>query len=247
MRASGVLILLWLAGLVSPSLASAGGTDPLALTPEARFWFRQRVPAKGDAEQRLRALAAVMTLPGGLDLREDRRTRTASETFEAQRGNCVGFAFLFVAAARELGLPAYFVLSETVEERGRRDDLVVEDLHLAAAYGPPDRPMVFDLGTEDRPGASFRPISDLTASAIFYSNRGVELLQAKNEERALELLEIAVEQAPNLPLIWTNLGVIRRRLGDTAGADAAFRQAILLAPDSLAAWKNLALLLDASP
>ena len=213
---------------------------------EARSWAHRAVPARGRPESRLRALAAALVLPEGLDLREDRKTRSATATFEVRQGNCVGIALLFVAMAREVGIPAYFVLSEAVEGRQRRGDLQVQDVHLAAGFGPEGQRSVFDLGGEAAKTTTFRPISDRTAAAIYYSNRGAEMLQDGALEEALEKLDRAVELAPDLSLAWINLGVVRRRLGDLPGADDAFRQAILLAPDSLAAWRNLALLLDAA-
>lgn len=217
----------------------------LELNPEARRWARRHIPARGAPESRLQSLAASLILEDGLDLQEDGVTRSALETFEARRSNCVGVALLFVALAREVGIPAYFVLSEGLEGRGRRGDLQIEELHVAAAFGDGDHRWIFDLGGKVEETAAFRRVSDRTVAGVFYSNRGAEQLQAGSLEEALETLSLAVEDAPDLSFVWINLGVARRRLGDSEGADDAFRQAILLAPDSLAAWRNLALLLDA--
>jgi len=227
------------------ALENLATEDPLAMDSAMKTWVRRAVLGKGGKpEARLRRLATSMLAPDGLRLEEVGATHGAQQAFHLREGNCVSFAFLFVALAREAGVPAFFVLSQTSEGSRDAGSFRVTDTHMAAAYGAASDLTVFDFGGKSQDGGSFRPIPDATAIAVYYSNRGAELLMEGREGDARELLSRAVETAPDLSLAWVNLGVARRRLGDGEGAELAFRRAIGQEPENLAAWRNLALLLE---
>ncbi|MCH9650689.1 MAG: tetratricopeptide repeat protein [Deltaproteobacteria bacterium] len=219
---------------------------PSEVTPEMRTWLRSKKIARAPSATRLRLLAKALIDHFELHRHEEEpfETVSASRAFEAGRGNCVSFAFLFVSLAREVGEPVFFVLSEAPEGNESFGDLLVTNFHLAAATGTPARLTVFDLaGRSSQPTRPFRPISDRTADAIFQSNQGSELLIQDRLTDALRLFDSALVLDPALPFTWTNRGVALRRLGDLGKAEASYRQAIDLRPEALAAWKNLALLL----
>jgi tetratricopeptide (TPR) repeat protein len=65
-------------------------------------------------------------------------------------------------------------------------------------------------------------------------------------EDARRYLEQAVALDATAPRTWNNLGLTLRRLGDAAGAEAAFRRALALSPGDAAAANNLGLMLIAS-
>ena len=116
--------------------------------------------------------------------------------------------------------------------------------HVTAGYGPPGRRLAleFDIGP---PIASVdsRVLPDLSALAMFYSNRGAERLLAGAPSQGLPLLETAVRLDPGWSQAWLNLGVARRRTGDLSGAEAAYRAAIEADPSNYQAYHNLAGLL----
>lgn len=60
-------------------------------------------------------------------------TLSANASFRDRRINFVSFAFLVVALARSLDLPAYFVLVPETLARQRNGGLAIEEQHLAAA------------------------------------------------------------------------------------------------------------------
>lgn len=229
-----------------PLEARAPEPSPSEITPSMRKWLRSRKIARAPSPTRLRLLGKALMDHFELHRHdgEPLRTVSAAEAFEAGSGNCVSFAFLFVALAREVGEPVFFVLSETPEGGESLGDLSITNLHLAAAIGTPARLTVYDLaGRSKEPALPFRPISDRTAVAIFQSNQGAELLIRNRLTEALRLFDSALLLDPKLPFTWTNRGVALRRLGDLGRAEASYRQAIDLRPEALAAWKNLALLL----
>ncbi|MCP9851074.1 glycosyltransferase [Cyanobium sp. Morenito 9A2] len=71
-------------------------------------------------------------------------------------------------------------------------------------------------------------------------NLAALLLQLGRPDEAERLTETATAVAPEVALGWYNLGLIRRRQGDIAGALGAYGRALELAPDYAEAQQNLA-------
>ena len=218
---------------------------PHALSPEIERWLEDSVPAGGTAEERLETLLELLLDRNELDLEYHQgRTGTAVETFSSRKANCLSFTHLFVGMARELGLAAYYLKVEDLQGFEREGDLVVVSGHVTAGFGPPARPMVLEFtifpATEYR---RFHPLSDLSAVALFYSNRGAELLLDGERERALEWLETAVRIDEELADAWNNLGVVLRRVDRLDEAEVAYRRALEEDPESTSALQNLSALL----
>lgn len=84
-----------------------------------------------------------------------------------------------------------------------------------------------------------------TATAVDHrEDQWIEAIIGLERARQWQAAEIAygeaVEQWPNSHSAWIGLGNCRSRLGDQAGAAAAFREAIRIRPDSGIAYNNLA-------
>ncbi|MCT0212180.1 glycosyltransferase [Synechococcus sp. CS-1324] len=71
-------------------------------------------------------------------------------------------------------------------------------------------------------------------------NLAALLLRQGNAQAALALAETATRRAPEVALGWGNLGLIRRRLGDIAGAIEAYGQSLRLNPSQAETHQNLA-------
>ncbi len=71
-------------------------------------------------------------------------------------------------------------------------------------------------------------------------NLAALLLQLRRPEEAERLTDMATAVAPEVALGWYNLGLIRRRQGNIAGALSAYGRALELAPDYAEAQQNLA-------
>ena len=272
-RPARALSWVALAALLAAGCASAGGRGltadeltrlaasrdlpaarvelPFALDADMRAWLREqqesgRIDRGGPPERRLSTLLRALIHREGRGVGyQSGGTGTAAEAFRSGVANCLSFTQLFVAFAREMGIEAYFLAVDDLQSYERRGDLVLLSGHVTAGFGPRHdlRILEFDLGPEvdyDR----VRPVSDLTAVAMFYSNRGAELLTEGAQRESLEALEIAVALAPELPGAWVNLGVARRRSGDPAGAEAAYRRALEADPRAASAYQNLAALLQ---
>jgi Flp pilus assembly protein TadD len=220
---------------------------PHAITEEMRAWVHQQVPDATPKDQRLGRLLSALVDPSGLQLiYEGRHTSTAAEAFANRRANCLAFTSLFVGLAREIGVPVVYLDVDDIEKFEKEGDLVVVSGHVSAGYNTGSEMKILDFSAA--PTAQYRkvhPISDLTATSLFYSNRGAEALRAGRNEEAMDWLRKAVAIDPELGRAWINYGVGLRRLGDEAGAEKAYRTALEVEPTAVSAYQNLAGLLRA--
>src|SRR5262249_28072108 len=108
---------------------------PFELNAEMRQWAHQMVPDVVPSEKRLDRLLNAMLDPETLKLQyEAGYTGTAREVFETRKANCLGFTNLFVAMAREVEIPVYFMDVDDMEKFEKEGDLVVESGHVTAGF-----------------------------------------------------------------------------------------------------------------
>ncbi len=228
------------------------GLDPLAvtlpfeLTDSMRRWAHEIAPPRLSHQQKLDRLVEGLLDSDQLDLEYTwGHTGTAIEVFEQQQANCLAFTNLFLGMAREVGVPVHFLAVKDVASYRKADDLVVVSDHIAVGYGRRMEITVYDFSEQpsDKELESLRRISDLTAIAMYHSNRGAEALQLGKVEESIGWLETAVKLDPELANGWINLGVSRRRGGDVSGAEDAYKRALELDPRVYSAYQNLSSLL----
>jgi Flp pilus assembly protein TadD len=216
--------------------------EPLRMNDAMREWLASEIPPGLPVNMKMERLLHRLLRPDGLGLQyEVGFTGTAQEVFAAEAGNCLGFTQMFVAMGRELGLDVYYLAVHELTRFRRESDLIIVSDHVTAAFneGPQRRILEFSLGP-DYDYRSARELDDLEALALYYSNRGAELVQERDFRQAQVQLEIAVKLAPGLAPAWVNLGVARRRRGDMAGAEADYLRAIEEDKNQLSAYHNLA-------
>ena len=222
-------------------------SSPLDLNEEVRAWAQQvAAQSSGSPKRRLEKIRQAIVDPRGLGLREiPGPTPTALEAFQGRRANCVGFALLFVAVAREAGIPAFFAAVRDRRSSKPEDGLRLVEEHLTAAARIGDVVWLVDFsGLSDGRRTEYRALADIGAMAIYFSNRGVEQLLDGDPQQAVLALERAVELDPRWVDSWINLGVARRWAERWRSAELAYRRALELDPSSVTAAKNLAVLLD---
>ena len=220
---------------------------PFGLNEEMRRWVHEVAPPNlGHREKLLRLNEALLDAEQWKVEYSWGYTGTAIEVFAEHRANCLAFTNLFVGMAREVGVPVYFLSVERVETFRKEGDLVVVSDHVAVGYGePPTNFEIIDF-SEYRNDSyrSVHRVSDLTAIAMFHSNRGAEALQRGDVSDALDWLQTAVIVDPGLVPAWVNLGVVLRRAGDVRGAEEAYKHALEIDPRMVSAYQNLAALLE---
>lgn len=226
-------------------LEPEGVVIPYEITEEMRAWAIRQVPPGTEEEKRLEVLLAGLVDADKLQLvYEPRYTATAAEVFETRKANCLAFTSLFVGMARAIGIPAFFLDVDDVERFEKEGDLVVVSGHVSAGYATGPELKILDFSAAPQTGyRKVHPISDLTAIALFHSNRGGELLRAGKHDEALPWLAKAVAIDPELPGAWINYGVSLRRSGDPVKAEEAYRKALEIDPQAVSAYQNLAALL----
>ncbi|HVG11337.1 MAG TPA: tetratricopeptide repeat protein [Thermoanaerobaculia bacterium] len=226
-------------------LEPSGVVIPYEINEEMRAWAHHLVPEETAPEKRLETLLSGLVDPDKLKVvYEPRHTATAQEVFETRRANCLAFTSLFVGMAREIGVPAFYLDVDDVERFEKEGDLVVVSGHVSAGFDTGSDLKILDFSAAPEPGYKHvRRISDMTAIALFHSNRGGELLRTGKQDEALPWLHKAVTIDPELPGAWINYGVALRRSGDLAQAEEAYRKALEIDPLAVSAYQNLAALL----
>lgn len=205
-----------LLAIFSLLIATAGAADPAppvrpwTTTPQMNQWVQHFVPDSGSMRQQARALHRALVSRRGLGVSQQMAlSRTAEETFHQRQADCVSFAFLYLGLARQLGLPAYFVLRESQAPMGRVLGARVLEAHLAVGLWDGFDELVVDhagLHGHDE----FRFIEDDEAEAILWSNRGVRAATENDCRTAVSSLSRAFRLARS-PDIARNLAVVSSR------------------------------------
>lgn len=218
---------------------------PFGLTAEMRTWAQEAVGKRTSDQERILALQERLLDPDEMSLQYQwGYTGTAIEVFEQRRANCLAFTNLFIAMAREVGVEVYFLSVEDKQSYRRDGDLVVVSDHIAVGYGTQTERRILDFSADASDDYHFvRRISDLTAIAMFHSNRGAESLQAGHVTESIEWLRTATSIDPELASAWVNLGVALRRDEQLAEAEEAYERAIEADPRVYSAYQNLSALL----
>ncbi|MEO1084959.1 MAG: tetratricopeptide repeat protein [Acidobacteriota bacterium] len=218
---------------------------PYALREDMAKWARETVEGEVLGLEKLQALSDRLLDPDELPIDYVwGYTGTAKEVFDQREANCLAFTNLFVGMARAVDVPVYFMAVDNVESFRKEGDLVIVSDHVAVGFGGPGERKVFDFSEERDGDLRFvRRLSDLTAIAMFHSNRGAEALQRGRIDEALLWLRVAVQIDDRLMNAWVNLGVAERRIGRYVEAEAAYKRALVLDPRGVSAFQNLASLL----
>lgn len=219
---------------------------PFGLTDEMREWAHTNVPNVLDEATKLEVLRDRLLDSSTMSVEyEWGYTGTAIEVFEKRRANCLAFTNLFVGLARELGLEVYFLAVDDTETYRREGDLVVVSDHIAVGFGAQTNRRIYDFSqyAQEADYRAVRKVSDLTAIAMFHSNRGAEALRVGNVHDSIDWLRTAVSIDPELVNAWVNLGVTLRRAGQVDAAEEAYKRAIEIDPRIYSAYNNLAAVL----
>ncbi|MFZ5788149.1 MAG: tetratricopeptide repeat protein [Acidobacteriota bacterium] len=223
--------------------------EVLAVGAEMRAFLDAHVDRKATDALKLHQLTTAITDRRGFGLVYDDRTRTATETFRARRGNCLSFSGMFVAMARDVGLDVSFQEVEIPPDWTLDSDTYVLNRHVnvfvdLGASGT----RVVDFNIADfRSSYEMRRISDTRALAHFYNNLGVERMQSGDSASALACFREAIAGGDRgFSPAWTNLGTLFLRQVQPARAEAAYLEAIRADGSDLVAMSSLARLYERS-
>ena len=215
--------------------------DVLAVTPEMEAFLERYILLYKDPQTKLNMLTLAVTSSGVLGFDYDEgRTLTAARAFETRSGNCIGFANMMIALAREAGLEAdYQEVSRRPEWTSREDTLLLIK-HINVVVSSPRYSYVVDVsGIKFKPTERRRIISDSYAKALYYNNIGAEALLDGELPTAWSYLVKAIDADPALPDPWVNLGVVYGRNEQLSEAELVYQTALQIDGSEYSAMNNL--------
>jgi len=242
--------------LISPSTADSSipDVDILALNDEIRSILDDSVVGIKNPWKRLNALADIMSKRVKYDTTDDKfGTRTAIETFESGKGNCLSFINLFVAMARYVGLRSGYQDIRTPPNWIRNRETLFVTRHIGAFvdiyfYGEgayrvdfingnkniimwdnKDRYLIapsLDAGRDYAEPSSTLSIRDNKAFAQYYNNIGSQYLAEGNGADAYRYFIKAIKTDPELGFAWSNLGVVYSWNDQSDAAEKAYLQGL---------------------
>ena len=168
---------------------------------------------------------------------------TAEEVFVEKRGNCLSFASLFIALARETGFDARYQLVDIPPDYDSVDGIVVLNRHInVSVNGVPGRsPVTIEFSREYANNIHDRQVvDDGFALGLHYNNLAFSRARAGDHRSALIYLRKAIEQTPHNPDLWTNLGVFYAQHGHFDQAISAYHTGLALDDNHSPAVRGLA-------
>jgi len=216
--------------------------DVLEVTPAMAAFVDSYAGDRHNRYARMKQLVFAVMGEGNFDLVYDEQTRTAAQTFNDRRGNCLSFTNMFIAMARYLEIHANYQEVDIPPDWSLAGDSFMFSQHIN---------VLVDLGGGERRVVDFniydfnvlyerRLISDERARAHYFSNIGVDLMMKGETTPAyLNFRQALMEDATFSPA-WINMGVLHRREGYPNYAEASYNQALEVDSFNLNAMSNLA-------
>lgn len=243
------------AGISPASIdSSIPDVDILALNDDIRSMLDTQMAGIKNPWKKLNTLAEIISKKVKYDTQDDKfGTRTAIETFESGKGNCLSFVNLFVAMARYVGLNSGYQDIRTPPNWIRNREILFITRHIGAFvdyyyYG--ERAYRIDMvngkqnvvvwdnrnrfliapsldaeGPYANP-SSTRSIKDNEAFAQYYNNIGSEYLAEGKAGEAYRYFVKAIKTDPELGFAWSNLGVVYTWNNQEDAAEKAYLHAL---------------------
>lgn len=229
---------------MAPASAVEDLTTLLQVSDDMRRFAREATQSASGIGDRTVALAAALQADDGRELHYDAAaTLSAEQAFLQGRANCLSYTLLFVALAREVGIPARFneVDIPPAWELGD-DQTLLRYRHINARIElTPSRHQIVDIGGEDySPRYEQRIISDAAALAQFYNNRAVELRLQRHHDEALAYQLRSLQLQPDAGYLWANLSGLYLIDGQLRAARIAITRALSLQPREAGSYNTAA-------
>jgi Flp pilus assembly protein TadD len=224
-----------------------------AMTPAMRDYLHQEIAAEIRAKGPQQGLFDALHARGRLQLEYDSATtRNAAEAFEARAGNCLSLVIMTAAFAKELGLEVRYqrVVSDDLWSRSGETYFASAHVNVTLMRKYRDPRVRFDekqLLTIDfmPPAANKFPrtweVAERTVIAMFMNNRAAEALAADRLDDAYWWAREAITQDPGYSSGYNTLGVVYKKHGDLAHAEAVLAGVLEREPRNPNAVQNLAL------
>ena len=220
--------------------------DVHAVSPEMEAFLDRYVGTANRLESRVWNLVWATTDRSVLPFKySPNLTLTSVETFSSKAGNCLAFSNMQVAMARSQGLQAWYQEVEIPPSWSSTNNTVLVNMHINVLVRGGNDEWVVDIsGDNVNSPRKIRRISDRDALAQHYNNLGAEALIDEDLAKAYAYYAKAIETVPNLPYLWSNLGVVYSRNGQNEDARQAYLKALNIDPGHAVAASNLFLIYE---
>jgi Flp pilus assembly protein TadD len=215
--------------------------DMLYLTPDMKQFVDGFAESGLTTKARLQRLLYAVIKEGKFNLVYDDRTRTAQETFQERRGNCLSFTNMFVAMARYIELDAVYQEVDVPPDwsLSGQSFLLSKHVNVLVDLGTKERVVDFNVYDIDI-NFDKNVISDQRGRAHYFNNMGVEHMLAGDTELAIAHFLQSLQEDRYFSPAWLNLGILHRREGYSEYAESAYLQALKVDSQNLVAMSNLA-------
>jgi tetratricopeptide (TPR) repeat protein len=221
--------------------------DLLAVDQDMREFVQRHTNGVSQKRERLMALHRAIRYAATLGIQYDPQAEgTARATFHRRSANCLAYATLFIALAREAGLRASYNWVEVRPEWSRQGERLLQRRHINAlvSVSPTEQYMVDIEPLPSRDIVGSHKISDTDAAALYHSNLAMGALADEDTEQAWLQAVRALQHSPGTAHLWVNLGVIYRANGQHRDAEHSYLHALELDSQESTAMNNLAVLYD---
>lgn len=223
-------------------------TPDLLAVDEAMVDFVERHGSRGWSQRnRLLTLHQAVKSPGLLGMEYDPfADGDARSAFHRGSANCLSYAHLFVALAREAGLDARYQQIEVRPQWERFGSRVMLRQHVNVLVRlPAGEEYMIDIDPLQRAEmAGSRVLSDREGAALYHSNLAMHALAMDRPGEAWMHLVRALEWAPALSQLWVNIGAVYRYVGQNTAAEQAYFAALDADRFDRSAMNNLAVLYE---
>ena len=242
--------------LFSPASERISAADVFAISDAMKRYLKidiaNQLQTKGVQQGLIDALNSKNQLKVEYD---SATTRNAARTFDERAGNCLSLVIMTAAFAKELGMSVHFQSVFVDETWSRSGGLYFTIGHVNLTVGKRTHDIKSRIDDNVMITIDFNPplenksyhtwaITEQTVIAMYMNNRSAEALARGQISDAYWWVREAIRQAPNFLSAYNTLGVVYRRVGNSAAAEEVFNYALLQDPANTQIMSNLAMVLN---
>lgn len=216
--------------------------EPMLLNDEIIAYMQEHVTDLSTDLTIVDKLQSLLFDPAYLNIEyDDKVTRTAVQTFNDRKGNCLSVVNLYIAMARYYGVDAKFQTVKVRPSWDKRGEILVLSQHINALGRFNSSTLyVVDFTPEiTLQQLTANIVDDREARALYFNNLGAESLIAMSYEDSIAYFKNALFLDPDLSIAWNNIGTAYSRLEEKDTAEYAYQKAYSLDRSNAIAINNL--------